>query len=251
MEYSNSHIKIDLDAIAENFRAIRTHAGAEVMAVIKTNAYGHGAIPVARLLEEDCAFFGVSSVAEALELRRANIQKPILILGATDPEAFDVLVREDIRPTISTYAQAEKLSQQAKNQGKTACFHIAVDTGMSRLGFQVTEESADICAKIAKLPGITMEGLFSHFATADEPDQAKTKKQAALFADFDRMLKDRGVDIKLRHLDNSAGVIGYGSHYEMVRTGIILYGLYPDASMDKTKLPLKPEVFLYYQSIRR
>ena len=239
MEYSNSHIKIDLDAILENFRAIRAHAKAEVMAVIKANAYGHGAIPVAQLLEKECAFFGVSSVAEALELRRAGIQKPILILGATDPNAFDVLVKEDIRPTIFTYQQAQKLSDEAQKQGKTACFHIAVDTGMSRIGLQVTEQSADICAEIAKLPGITAEGLFSHFATADEKDQTKTKKQAQLFADFDRMLKARGVEIKLRHLDNSAGVLGYGSHYEMVRTGIILYGLYPDAGMDKT-IALKP-----------
>ncbi|MBO5836315.1 MAG: alanine racemase [Oscillospiraceae bacterium] len=239
MEYSNSHIKIDLDAILENFRAIRAHAKAEVMAVIKANAYGHGAIPVAQLLEKECAFFGVSSVAEALELRRAGIQKPILILGATDPNAFDVLVKEDIRPTIFTYQQAQKLSDEAQKQGKTACFHIAVDTGMSRIGLQVTEQSADICAEIAKLPGITAEGLFSHFATADEKDQTKTQKQAQLFADFDRMLKARGVEIKLRHLDNSAGVLGYGSHYEMVRTGIILYGLYPDAGMDKT-IALKP-----------
>ena len=239
MEYSNSHIKIDLDAILENFRAIRAHAKAEVMAVIKANAYGHGAIPVAQLLEKECAFFGVSSVAEALELRRAGIQKPILILGATDPNAFDVLVKEDIRPTIFTYQQAKKLSDEAQKQGKTAFFHIAVDTGMSRIGLQVTEQSADICAEIAKLPGITAEGLFSHFATADEKDQTKTKKQAQLFADFDRMLKARGVEIKLRHLDNSAGVLGYGSHYEMVRTGIILYGLYPDAGMDKT-IALKP-----------
>ena len=240
MEYSNSHIKIDLDAIAANFQAIRAHAKADVMAVIKANAYGHGAIPVAQLLESQCAFFGVSSVAEALELRRAGIQKPILILGATDPNAFDVLVKEDIRPTIFTYQQAQKLSGEAQKQGKNAYFHIAVDTGMSRIGFQVTQESADTCAKIASLPGITAEGLFSHFATADEKDQTKTQKQAQLFADFDRMLKDRGVEIKLRHLDNSAGVIGYGSHYEMVRTGIILYGLYPDAGMDKSKLPLKP-----------
>lgn len=239
MEYSNSHIKIDLDAILDNFRAIRAHAGAEVMAVVKANAYGHGAIPIAQLLEKECAFFGVSSVAEALELRRAGIEKPILILGATDPGAFDVLVKENIRPTIFTYDQAQKLSIEAQKQGKTACFHIAVDTGMSRIGFQVTQASADICAEIVKLPGITAEGLFSHFATADEKDQTRTKQQAQLFADFDRMLKDRGVDIRLRHLDNSAGVIGYGSHYEMVRTGIILYGLYPDAGMEK-KLPLKP-----------
>ncbi len=240
MEYSNSYIRIDLDAILENFRAVRNRAGTDVMAVIKANAYGHGAIPVAQLLEPECAFFGVSSVAEALELRRAGIEKPILILSPTDLNAFDVLVKEDIRPTIFTYDQARKLSAEAQKQGKTALFHIAVDTGMGRIGFQVTEEAADICAKIAKLPHITAEGLFSHFATADEKDQTKTQKQAALFAEFDRMLKDRGVEIALRHLDNSAGVIGYGSHYEMVRAGIILYGLYPSEEVCKEHLPLKP-----------
>lgn len=240
MEYSNSYIRIDLDAIQQNLEAVRVLSGAEVMAVIKANAYGHGAVQVARILESGCAFFGVSSVAEALELRRAGIQKPILLFGATDPNTFGVLIKEQVRPTIFTYEQAEKLSQEAQKQGRTAFFHIAVDTGMSRIGFQVTQESADICAKIAKLPGITAEGLFSHFATADEKDQTRTKEQARLFETFDRMLKDRGVEIPLRHLDNSAGVIGYGSHYEMVRTGIVLYGLYPDAGMDKSKLALKP-----------
>ena len=240
MEYSNSYIRIDLDAILENFRAVRNRAGTDVMAVIKANAYGHGAIPVAQLLEKECAFFGVSSVAEALELRRAGIEKPILILSPTDPNAYDVLVAEGIRPTIFTYAQAQKLSAEAQKQGKTAFFHIAVDTGMGRIGFLPTEESADLCAKIAALPGIIAEGLFSHFATADEKDQTRTKQQAQLFAAFDQMLKARGVDMKLRHLDNSAGVIGYGSHYEMVRAGIILYGLYPSEEVCKEQLPLKP-----------
>ena len=173
MEYSNSYIKIDLDAVLENFRAVRNRANAEVMAVIKANAYGHGAIPVARLLQEECAFFGVSSVAEALELREAGICKPILILGPTDPAVFSVLVEKEVRPTIFSYAQAEILSQQAQKAGKTVAFHFAVDTGMSRIGFQATKEAADICVKIANLPGLVAEGIFSHFATADEADQTK------------------------------------------------------------------------------
>lgn len=240
MEYSNSYIRIDLDAILENFRAVRNRANAQVMAVIKANAYGHGAIPVARLLEPECAFFGVSSVAEALELRTAGIRKPILILGPTDPAAFDVLVEHEIRPTIFTFQQAQALSKQAQKLKKPAAFHIAVDTGMSRIGFQTTEEAADICVEIAQLPGLVAEGLFSHFATADEADQTKTKKQAEQFAAFDQMLKNRGLEISLRHLDNSAGVIHYGSHYEMVRAGIVLYGLYPSQQVDKKQLPLKP-----------
>ena len=240
MEYSNSYIKIDLDAILENLQAVRNRANAEVMAVVKANGYGHGAVPVAQLLEEACAFFGVSSVAEALELREAGICKPILILGPTDPAAFYVLVEKEIRPTIFSYEQAEALSEQAQKLGKIAPFHFAVDTGMSRIGFQATEEAAETCAKIAKLPSLVAEGLFSHFATADEADQTKTRQQAEAFRAFDNMLKDRGLDIPLRHLDNSAGVIHYGSHYAMVRAGIVLYGLYPSEQVDKKLLSLKP-----------
>ncbi len=240
MEYSNSYAKIDLDAIWHNFSAIREKAGAPVMAVVKADAYGHGAVKVAQMLEKDSAFFGVATVAEALELRDAGIQKPILLLGHTAMENYDVVVREDLRPTIFCYEQAQALSREAVRQGKTAPLHFAVDTGMSRIGFQVTEESADICAKIAKLPGLFAEGLFSHFATADTDDLTRTRKQADLFAEFDKMLKLRGVQIPLRHLENSAGIMHFGCHYDMVRAGIVLYGLYPSEEVDKSLLKLKP-----------
>lgn len=240
MEYSNSYARIDLSAILENFRVIREKAGAAVMAVVKADAYGHGAVKVAQLLEKDCAFFGVATMAEALELRQAGIQKSILLLGHTPAAYYDAAVREDIRVTISCMEQAQALSQEAVRQGKTAFFHFAVDTGMSRIGFQVTEESADICAQIAKLPGLCAEGLFSHFATADTQDLTRTKKQAELFEHFDSMLKERGLNILLRHLDNSAGIMHFGCQYDMVRAGIVLYGLYPSEEVDKSVLPLKP-----------
>lgn len=240
MEYSNTYAKIDLSAIRDNFHAIREKAGAPVMAVVKADAYGHGAVKVAQLLEKDCAFFGVATVAEALELRGAGIQKPILLLGHVPARYYDAVVQADIRPTISCFEQACALSEEALRQGKTAPFHFAVDTGMSRIGFQVTEEAADICAKIAKLPGLVAEGLFSHFATADTENLERTNKQAKQFDAFDKMLKDRGVEIPLRHLDNSAGIMHFGCHYDMVRAGIVLYGLYPSEAVDKTRLPLKP-----------
>ena len=240
MEYSNTYAKIDMSAIAENFRVIQKKAGAPVMAVVKADAYGHGAVKVAQMLQSQCAFFGVATMAEALELRRAGIQKPILLLGHTAMEHYDAVVREDLRPAIFSMEQAQALSDAAARQGKTAAFHFAVDTGMSRIGFQVTEESADICAKIAKLPGLYAEGLFSHFATADTDDLTRTKKQAEKFAAFDKMLKDRGVEIPLRHLDNSAGIMNFGCQYDMVRAGIVLYGLYPSEQVDKSLLPLKP-----------
>ena len=240
MNYSNCYVKIDLDAIRENFDAIRHRAGAPVMAVVKANAYGHGAVPVARALEADCAFFGVASVAEALQLRRSGIQKPILILGPVCPQTFPEVVAHEIRPTIFRYEDAMALSREAQSQGKTAYFHFAVDTGMSRIGMQVSEESADLCLRIARLPGLVAEGLFSHFATADEKDLTKTCRQAERFASFDRMLQDRGLQIPVRHLDNSAGIMNFGCQYDMVRAGIVLYGLYPSDQVDPALLRLKP-----------
>ena len=240
MEYSNTYVKIDLDAIAENFRAIREKAGSPVMAVVKADAYGHGAVPVAKLLEQACAFFGVASVAEALELRHAGIQKPILLLGHVNTATFPKVVEQDIRPAIFSYEDALALSREAVKQGKTAPFHFVVDTGMSRIGFQVTEEAADTCARIAQLPGLAAEGLFSHFATADTQDLTRTEAQAKRFGEFDAMLKARGLEIPLRHLDNSAGLMNFGCHYDMVRAGIALYGLYPSDQVDKSLLSLKP-----------
>ena len=198
MKFDNTYVTIDLDIIAANFRAIREKAGVPVMAVIKADAYGHGAIQVARQLQSECAFFGVSSMLEALELRQAGIDTPILILGHTRTAAFPEAVRENIRPTIYRYEDAVALSQEAVKQGKTVPFHFAVDTGMSRLGFQVTQEAAEICQKIASLPNLYPEGLFSHFATADCADLSKARAQAELFDRFYEMLQDRGVQVKLR-----------------------------------------------------
>lgn len=240
LEFSNTYVKINLDAIRENFSVIAEKAGVPVMAVVKADAYGHGAVPVAKLLEPQCAFLAVANAAEALELRRGGIYKPILILGHISTRVFGAVVENDIRPTIFTYEDALALSEEAAKQGKTAQIHIAVDTGMSRIGFQATQQAADICAKIAKLPNLEVEGLFSHFATADEADLEKTCRQAELFDDFCRMLEERGVAVKYRHLDNSAGIMNRNCHYDMVRAGIILYGLYPSNEVDPALLPLKP-----------
>ena len=236
----NTYLKIDLDAIAENFRAIRKKAGVPVMAVVKADAYGHGAVPVAQLLEPECAFFGVSSVAEAMELRHAGIQKPILILGHTPTDLYPLVVRHSIRPAVFTWEDACALSAEAQKQGVTAPFHFAVDTGMSRIGFQADESSAEICAKIAGLPGLDAEGLFSHYATADCADLSAARAQTAAFDRFYEMLRQRGVSVRLRHMDNSAGTMNFDTHYDMVRSGIVTYGLYPSDEVDPVLLPLKP-----------
>ena len=240
MRFDNTQLLIDLDAIEANLDAVRNKTGKLVMAVIKADAYGHGAVQVARRLEKKCAFFGVSSILEAQELRQAGISIPILILGHTPAEAFPIAVTQSIRPTIFHYEDALALSQAAVQARVVAPFHFAVDTGMSRIGFQATQEDADICARIAALPGLKAEGLFSHFATADCADLSRARAQAALFARFDALLKERGVGIPIRHLDNSAGLMNFCSPYEMVRSGIVTYGMYPSDEVDPSLLSLTP-----------
>ena len=240
MNFDSTRVKIDLDAIARNFDAVLEKTGVKVMAVVKADAYGHGAIQVARLLQDKCAFFGVSSMLEAMELRKAGLTTPILILGHTPVNAYPTAIREGIRPTIFHYEDAKALSLAAQEAGLAAPFHFAVDTGMSRLGFQATEESADICARIARLPGLVPEGLFSHFATADCADLSRARQQAQRFDAFDAMLRQRGVSVAIRHLDNSAGLMNFPNHYEMVRSGIVTYGMYPSEEVSPELLKLEP-----------
>ena len=240
MQFDNTQLLIDLDAIEGNLEAVREKTGKLVMAVIKADAYGQGAVQVARRLEKKCAFFGVSSILEAMELRQAGISIPILILGYTPVRAFPTAVKQGIRPTIFHYDDAAALSRAAVEAGACAPFHFAVDTGMSRIGFQATREDAAVCARIAALPGLRAEGLFSHFATADCADLTRARQQAELFAAFDGYLKELGVEIPIRHLDNSAGLMNFCSPYEMVRSGIVTYGMYPSDEVDPTLLGLTP-----------
>ena len=236
----NNYVKIDLDAILQNYRAVCQKTGVPVMAVIKADAYGHGAVHVARVLKEECPFFGVSSVSEALELRQSGIDTPILILGHAPVSVFPKLVGNGIRPTVFTYEDAEELSRQAAAKGVVAPCHLAVDTGMSRIGFQVTEEAANICKQIAELPNIEIEGIFSHFATADCADLSRSHAQTGLFDRFCQMLEARGIRPKLYHLDNSAGIMNFDKHYSMVRSGIVTYGLYPSDEVSPDLLTLTP-----------
>lgn len=240
MDLFHNYITVDLDILLENFRIIQKAAGVPVMAVIKADAYGHGAVAAAKTLENEAAFFGLASIYEALELRNAGIQTPILILGHMPTAAYPDAVRLGIRPAIFTYEDALALSREAQKQGVTAPFHFAVDTGMSRIGFQVTEADADICQKISQLPNLDCEGIFSHFATSDEEDLTAARAQAALYDQFCTMLEHRGVSIRLHHLDNSAGILNFDHHYQMVRAGIILYGLEPSSHVPVAQLGLKP-----------
>ena len=240
MGFDNTYVKINLDILSQNFEVIQKKAGVPVMAVVKGNAYGHGAVAVAKLLHEKCAFFGVFSVAEALELRRAGIDTPILVFGRTAADAFAEAVKAQIRLAVFRYEDACILSEIAVKLGMDAPLHLAIDTGMGRIGFEPNEESADICKRISQLPNLKIEGLFSHFATADCADLSRAREQAVLFDRFGQMLESRGIQIPIKHMDNSAGLINFRHHYDMVRAGIVLYGMHPSAQTDISALPVRP-----------
>ncbi len=240
--YHRTYAQINLDAVNHNINNVIDKIGsnAKLLAVIKADAYGHGAVEIGRLLEDRCSFFGVACTAEALELINAGLTRPILILGYVSPCEYPKIVKNDIRIPIFSLEDAKALSDEAVRQGKTVPFHFCIDTGMSRIGFQVNEESADICKKISALPNIKAEGLFSHFATADEKNLTKAMAQRSKYIDFDNMLRDRGVNVEIRHLNNSAGIMVFDNYFDMVRSGIITYGLYPSEEVDKSLLNIKP-----------
>lgn len=240
--YFRTQAKIDLDAVEYNYNNTRAKLpqGCKLLGVIKADAYGHGAVELARFLENKCDFFGVACIEEAVELKKAGIKTPILILGYVAPAFYDLVVKYDIRIPVFSYDTAKALSDEAVKQGKTVPFHFCIDTGMSRIGFQVNEESADICKQICTLPNIEAEGLFSHFATADESDLTKALAQREKYKSFVEMLESRGIQIPIKHLNNSAGIMNFDEYFDMCRMGIILYGLYPSEEVDKSLLDIKP-----------
>lgn len=240
--YFRTQAKIDLDAVEYNCNNVRAKLpdGCRLLGVIKADAYGHGAVELAHSLDGKCDFFGVACIEEAVELKKAGVKAPVLILGYVDPNVYDLVVKYDVRIPIFSMESAVALSDEAVRQGKTVPFHFCIDTGMSRIGFQVNEQSADICKEITTLPNIEAEGLFSHFATADESDLTKALAQREKYKAFVKMLEDRGVNIPVKHLNNSAGIINFDEYFDMCRMGIILYGLYPSEEVDKSLLDIKP-----------
>ena len=218
-----------------------------MIAVVKTNGYGHGAMRISREVEDLPYLWGyaVATVDEAEELIADGRTKPILILGITFPDKFEAIVDEEIRPAISEFAAAKALSEVAVSKEKMCSIHIAVDTGMSRIGFQVTEESADIIAQIAALPNINIEGIFTHFARADELSKEPAYAQMALFQEMIDMLEERGVKIPLHHCSNSAGIVEIPeANMNLVRAGITMYGLWPSEEVRKDIIDIHPVMSL-------
>lgn len=240
--YFRTEAAIDLDAAEHNFNVTRAKLpeNVKLLCVIKADAYGHGAVPLAKLFEGRADFYGVACIEEAIELKKAGIKTPVLILGAVPKEFYSDIVKYDIRVPIFNLEDAKALSAEAVKQSKTAPFHFCVDTGMSRIGFQVNKESADACLEITKLPNIEAEGLFSHFATADEKDLSKAIAQRDKFKEFIKLFEERGINIPIKHINNSAGIMNFDEYFDMCRMGIILYGLYPSHEVDENLLKIKP-----------
>lgn len=244
--------EVDLDAIAHNIREIRriTEPKSQIMAVVKADAYGHGVMEtVHTLLENGADRLAVATLSEGEQLRNHGVTAPILILGASDSDSVSDLIDFDIIPTVFDYDFAKSLSDAALEKKKTAKIHIKIDTGMSRIGFVASDADntkiIDEIVKIYQLPYIEIEGIFSHFATSDETDSAYTYLQYDRFMKVVSLLEERGIKIPIKHICNSAGIMMYPNmHLDMVRPGIILYGMYPSNEVDKSRLSLIPAMTL-------
>jgi len=247
-KYYRVQANVDLNAICHNIYEIRskTAKDTKLMLIIKADAYGHGAIPIAKAIDDkDFDAYGVAIIEEAVELREAGIAKPILVLGYTPKEQYGLVVANDVTQTIFQYEMAEELSLEAVKQGKIAKIHIKLDTGMSRIGFSDTQESLLEIKRIAILQNIEIEGLFSHFARADEMDQSTTLNQLNRFSKFVGLLEMEHILIPIKHISNSAGILEFPqANFNMVRSGISTYGIYPSEWMDQTNVKLIPAMEL-------
>ncbi len=234
---------VSLETIKNNILNIRRLLpnNTELMAVLKADAYGHGAAVVGKYIEPYIDSAGVATVEEGIELRQAGVNVPILVLGYTSPKQFEIMIKNNIMPTIYNEQIAILYSKAAKRLNLNAGYDIAVDTGMTRIGFRVSDESADTIERITKLDNIIFKGLFTHLSCADTFDEDYTAKQ---FEEYDSMcqkLKDRKIKLPMRHVCNSAGIMKYPQkYYEGVRSGIITYGMYPSNEVDKKLLDIKP-----------
>jgi alanine racemase len=252
--------EIDLTAYAHNITELKriTRNGARLMAVVKANGYGHGAVEVAgEALKNGAEYLGVARINEAVQLRAAGLDAPILIFGYTPPDLAGALIEYGLTQTVYSFSAASRLSEYARQKGAKICVHIKADSGMGRLGLPLilgdrdgTENhplrnSVQAVASISRLPGLTVEGIFTHLATADSADKSYAHFQIDVFTDFLNRLGRRGLVPPIRHAANSGAVIDLPeAHFDMVRPGIATYGLYPSDEVNKSKADLKPVMAL-------
>ncbi len=257
-EYFRVRAYIDEDALRHNIRVARQKIGPDVLLLgtVKANAYGHGALRTAQILTEEGAdYLSTAIIDEAVALRKAGVQLPILVLGYTDPSQYEMALENQIHLTIFSESQARALSKLAAAGGKKGLVHLKLDTGMGRIGFECCERSVDAIERISKLPNLSLDGIFTHFARADEVDKSEAERQQQRYDDMLERLDKRGIEIPIHHTANSAAIMEYPAahrlHTEknsavkwMVRAGIMLYGLYPSDEMDQGQTKLKPVMSL-------
>lgn len=247
MKYYNIQAEVDLDAVRHNILEMKKHIhpNTKLLVVIKADAYGHGAVAVASELLDLADYFAVAHLAEAEELRRYGIQKPILILGTCEPEEFQEMIKQQVTINIFRLEDAKKLSETAQAMQQKAVVHVKLDTGMNRIGFPCTNQTITDIRQIADLPGVYLEGIFTHFAKADETNKDAFLYQLKQFRYMLEKLEEEGIRIPIRHAANSAAIMEAGDlELDMVRSGISTYGLYPSEEVIKDKTDLKPAMAL-------
>jgi alanine racemase len=245
MKYMRVYASVNLDAIKSNLEQMKSniHKDTMITAVIKTDGYGHGAVPIAHEIEAYSYLYGfaVATIEEAVILRKSGVKKPIMILGFTFPDAYKEVVAYDIRPTVFKEDMARELSMEAVKQHKTVFFHLKVDTGMSRIGMMPEESSIPLVQIMKNLPNVEIEGIFTHFAKADMMDKGPTDIQIKKFTSFIQKLEDAGIRIPIHHCSNSAGIVEIPkANMDMVRAGITLYGLWPSEEVKQDIISLTP-----------
>ena len=247
--YTRVLARVDLDAVEYNIEMMKKNIqkDTQMMAVIKMDGYGHGAVQIVKLLEPKDYIWGyaVATLDEAILLKDACLKKPVLVLGCIFPDQWDTMIRNEVRMTVYSYEMAKEVSELAEAMGCKVYVHIKLDTGMARLGFQITEENAEEIAKISKLPNLVMEGMFTHFSKSDEADKTFTNEQLDKYLWMKEELKKRGVTFQYYHCSNSAGIIDLKeANMDIVRAGITTYGMYPSDEVEKERVPLKPAMEL-------
>lgn len=238
--------EVNLSAITHNLTEIRRRINPDVKlcAVVKANAYGHGAIPVAQCtINAGADFLAVATVDEGLELRAAGFTQPILVLGLIPQTAANEVVAADLTQTVADFDLAKAICNAAVNQNKTAKVHLKIETGMGRIGAAV-EEAAELATMVSMMPNVELEGVFSHFAAADSKDKSFVREQLVIFQKALDKIQKSGIQIKIRHIAESAAILEIPeAHFDMVRAGIITYGLYPSDEVIHT-IELKPAMKL-------
>lgn len=244
--YNRIYARINMDNLRYNILKMKAMVKPDmkILAVLKADAYGHGAVEIAKRINDISDYYGVATVDEAVELRNAGVKTPILIIGYTDICDYEKLIEYDITQTVYNVAECEKLSETALRHNTKVKVHIKVDTGMGRIGFPVSDDGIKQALMLKSMKGLEIEGIFTHYAKADEADKIYAYGQKDKFLCFIHEMEKNGVSFALKHIDNSAGTMEMDDdEFDMVRLGIVTYGLYPSEEVDRSVI-IKPVMSL-------